>query len=302
MEEASTTTQGRTTAEAKGPREENFPVGSWLISRRLRPHVRAFYAFARSADDIADDPRLEEPEKIARLEALARALGASKGDAGHGEPGLAPVLAPARALAVSLAETGLSSVHGEQLLTAFRRDAAQNRYADWGALMDYCRLSAVPCARYLMALHDETDDAARVAADALATALQVINHIQDCQADFRTLDRIYIPLDWMAAEGARLGDLSGRQATPALRRVLDRMLDAVDWLLVVADPLPARTRGLRLALEAAVTLEIARRLSARLRRDDPLAGRVALARGAFAAAAIRGMLRGLRARFGPGAP
>ncbi|HSR54868.1 MAG TPA: squalene/phytoene synthase family protein, partial [Alphaproteobacteria bacterium] len=244
-------------------------------------------------------PHLDEPEKIARLDHLARALGVSKTESRDAEPGLAPIVAPAEALAASLSETGLSAVHGEELLTAFRRDAAQNRYGDWGALMDYCRHSAVPCARYLLALHDEEDEGARVAADALATALQVINHIQDCRTDYLRLDRVYIPLDWMEAEGTCINDLSRAQATPALRRVLNRMLDGVDWLLVMANPLPSRTANLRLSLEAAVTLEIARRLSVQLRREDPLAGRVSLGRWAVLAACTRGVFGGLKARFRP---
>ncbi len=297
MDGISTATEGRVASAPKGPRDENFPVASWLIARRLRPHVRAFYAFARAADDIADDPRLEEGDKIARLDTLARALGAPEAAAealGAGVPGAEPALA----LAASLAATGLSTVHGAELLAAFRRDACRGRCGDWGALMEYCRYSAVPCARYLMALHEETDPGARAAADALATALQVINHIQDCQVDYLGLDRVYIPLDWMEAEGVGVGDLARDGVSPGLRRVLDRMLDAVDWLLVMASPLPSTTRSLGLALEGAVTLEIARRLSARLRRKDPLSGRVALSRPALAAAALSGLVHGLGARFG----
>jgi phytoene/squalene synthetase len=129
--------------------------------------------------------------------------------------------------------------------------------------------------------------------------LQVINHIQDCADDYRDLDRVYIPLEWLEQAGAGVGDLDLNAVTPGLRQVIDRMLNSVDWLLVVADPFPERTANLGLALEGAVTLEIARRLSRFLRSRDPLAERVALTRMGSAAAAARGVGRGLWRRIRP---
>lgn len=299
MDDITTKEQGGIKPAAKGPQDENFPVASWLIPRHMRPHIRAFYAFARAADDIADDPRLDSEEKRARLNAFARALGASMEEDDGAEVIVEVDTRPAEAFAVSLAATDIGNQHAGELLAAFQRDAVKNRYRDWGELMSYCRLSAVPCARHILDLHGESDDMARVAADALATALQVINHIQDCADDYRDLDRVYLPLEWLADAGARLEDLEAAAITPNLRRVLDRMLDGVDWLLVVAAPFPYKTGSLGLALEGAVTLEIARRLSAMLRARDPLAERVQLSRAGYAAAAARGVGRGLWDRLRP---
>lgn len=305
MKESAAKEPGRIGRAAKGPRDENFPVASWLIPRRMRPHVRAFYSFARAADDIADDPKLDSDEKRTRLNAFARAIGVhAVAEDGMAESDGAGVIVevdtgPAEAFAESLAATDIGIEHGADLLAAFQRDAVKNRYRDWGELMAYCRLSAVPCARYIMDLHRENDDMARVAADALATALQVINHIQDCAEDYRELDRVYIPLEWLEEAGAGVGDLEAGATAPGLRRVLDRMLDGVDWLLVVAQPFPHRTGSLGLALEGAVTLEIAQRLSALLRSRDPLAGRVALSRTGYAGAAVRGVWRGLWRQIRP---
>ncbi|MDH3241720.1 MAG: squalene/phytoene synthase family protein, partial [Alphaproteobacteria bacterium] len=279
MDEPTTSAEERFSPAAKGPGDENFPVASWLIPRPMRPHVHAFYAFARAADDIADDPRLDSEEKRTRLNAFARAIGAGMvEDDGAVVTNGAEVIVevdtgPAEAFAQSLAATDIGIGHAADLLAAFQQDAVKNRYRDWGELMSYCRLSAVPCARHILDLHGENDDMARVAADALAVALQVINHIQDCADDYRRLDRVYLPLEWLEDAGAGVVDLEGGETTPGLRRVLDRMLDGVDWLLVVAEPFPHRARELGLALEGAVTLEIAHRLSAMLRAGDPLAGR-----------------------------
>jgi squalene synthase HpnC len=299
MDETTTQAQHGIGSAAKAPQDENFPVASWLIPRQMRPHVRAFYAFARAADDIADDPRLDAEEKRARLNAFARAVGAGTEEDESAEVIVEVDIGPAEAFADSLAATDIGVEHADDLLAAFQRDAVKNRYRDWGELMSYCRLSAVPCARHILDLHGESDDMARVAADALATALQVINHIQDCADDYRELDRVYIPLEWLEDAGAGVGDLDAGAITPGLRRVLDRMLDGVDWLLVVAEPLPHRTGNLGLALEGAVTLEIARRLSALLRSRDPLAERIALSRAGYAAAAARGVGRGLWRRLCP---
>ncbi len=291
------TITGRTQPRSKGAGDENFPVASPLIAPALRPHVRAFYDFARAADDIADDPSLGPDQKLLRLDALSDALSKHAQD----EPGRNPAAGidcgPARALAASLAETGISPAHARDLLAAFRRDAVKQRYDGWAELMDYCRLSAAPCGRYLLALHGEAGEAVKAAADALSAALQVINHIQDCRADYRDLDRVYIPLDWLETEGAAVGQLAADATSPALRRVLDRMLVGVDHLVADAGSLPALIKNSRLALEAAVVLAIARKLSRRLKAEDPLAGRVGLSRLHFAGRAMIGLAQGMRARL-----
>ena len=241
---------------------ENFPVASFLIRRDLRGHVRAFYRFARAADDIADAPDLMPAAKLSRLDLVEQALVT-------GAPAL-PSVAPLRA---SLAVTGVADIHARELLQAFRQDATATRWRDWAALMGYCRLSAAPVGRHVLALHG-VGEAAWPAADAICAALQVLNHVQDCGDDYRRLGRVYLPMELVRARGARLNDLGGRTLTPALRAVLDDVLDRTDALLVVARALPDRVPDRRLAGECAAILEIARRLSARLRRSDPLAGRV----------------------------
>lgn len=274
------------TPSGKGAGDENFPVGSFLLPRRLRPHVAVFYAFARAADDIADNPDLSPDDKLRRLGALDQVFD------GRGLDD--PALAKAARIRDSLAATGVPDRHCRDLLAAFKQDAVKTRYADWGELMGYCRLSASPVGRYLLDLHGEAA-ADYPPSDALCDALQVLNHLQDCGKDFLALDRVYLPLDWMAEEGAAIDDLRAPRCSPGLRRVLDRCLDGVDGLLVRAAALPGRLRSRHLATESAVILTLAERLAVLLRRSDPLAGRVGLGKCDFLACGLRGVWRGLTA-------
>jgi len=262
---------------------ENFPVGSFLLPARLRPHVKAFYAFARTADDIADSPDLPAAEKIARLDRLAAAL---RGEAADPSPGVA------HRLRASLGEAGVTARHALDLLDAFRQDAEKRRYADWDELMAYCDRSAAPVGRYLLDLHGEDRDL-YPQSDALCNALQVLNHLQDCGEDYRALDRVYVPQDWLAEAGIGVAALGEGSCNPVLRGVLDRMLDETDHLLERADPLPAGMTSRRLAMEAAAVVEIARRLATLLRERDPLAARVSLGRLVYVACVARGIRRGL---------
>jgi hydroxysqualene synthase len=255
--------------------DENFPVGSALIRPDLRRHVHAFYAFARNADDIADSGALAPDEKVARLDVMEAVL---LGERTDGAPSAAK-------LRESLAQTGVTPRHACELLVAFRRDATKLRYANWDELLDYCRYSAMPVGRHVLDLHGE-DQATHAPSDALCTALQVLNHLQDGKADLSALDRCYLPQDLLTARGAAPADLTASAASPGLRGTFDALLDRVEALNRVAIDLPRRTRSRRLRLETAVILGLSGRLCRRLRREDPVAGRVALHRADIAASIL----------------
>jgi farnesyl-diphosphate farnesyltransferase len=259
--------------------DENFPVGSVLIARRLRPHVHAFYAFARNADDIADSPELAADEKIRRLDAMEDVL---LGRRALGAPS-------ALRLRESLAATGVTPRHATDLLIAFRQDARKNRYASFDELMDYCRVSAMPVGRHVLDLHGE-DAATHAPSDALCASLQILNHLQDCARDLAELDRCYLPADLLARSGASVEGLQGRAETAGLRACFSTLLDRVDALNAEARALPRRVRDRRLRLECAVIVGLAHRLARRLRRGDPIATRVKLTR-ADAGLAVLGSLR-----------
>ena len=271
------------TPSGKGREGENFPVGSLLIRRGLRVHVHAFYRFARNADDIADNPALASADKIRRLDRMAAVLDGAPGDD-------APTAA---AMRQSLLATGTTAQHCRDVLRAFRQDAEQRRYRDWDELMEYCRYSAAPVGRQLLDLHGESR-AAWPASDALCAALQVLNHLQDCGDDYRRLDRVYLPLADLAAAGLGVEALAMPCASAGLRRVIDALLDRTAGLVATARGLPRGVAAWGLRHECAVIVELAARLLTRLRRRDPLAARVGLAKTDFAAAFVKALARGGR--------
>lgn len=272
------------TPSGKGANDENFPVGSFLLPAKLRPHVAKYYAFARAVDDIADNPELTPEDKIARLDAFDAAL---NGKSGYGED-----YAKAHALRDSLQQLDITTDHGSHLLIAFREDAVKTRYANWTELMHYCSNSANPVGRYLLDLHGE-DKADYPYSDALCTVLQVLNHMQDCADDLANLDRCYIPQDWMAAEGTGTADLTKPELTPGMRAVFDRMLDELDDMMRTARVLPVVMKNRHLAMESATIVNLADRLAAKLRKRDPLAARVSLSKADFVFSGLAGILKGL---------
>lgn len=273
------------TPSGKSAATENFPVGSFLIRAELRPHVHAFYRFARMGDDIADNGTLSPEDKVARLDTMEAVLR---------DPARSDV-AEAVALRQALAETELDPANSCELLIAFRMDATKQRYADWDELMTYCRYSAAPVGRQLLGLHGEPA-AARGPSDALCAALQVINHLQDCGVDYAEMDRIYVPLDHLARFGGEIAHLTAKASTPALRKCLDALLDRTDVLMVEARQLPGRLTDFRLRAESATIVRLADKMIAQLRRSDPLAGRVKPTKWFFLSAMIEGFLWAMVAR------
>ncbi len=273
------------TPSGKGAADENFPVGSFLLPKRLRPHVMTYYAFARAIDDIADNPAASPQDKIAGLNAMDDAL------LGHNrKPD--DSLSKATALRASMLETNVDMTHGSDLVSAFRQDAVQNRYDTWDDLIDYCMRSASPVGRYLLELHGE-DKAHFVYSDALCNALQVINHLQDCADDFRNLDRCYLPLEWCKETGARVEMLRETSSPPALRAVQIKCLEATETLLRTAEKLPGKLTSKSLAMESGVIVSIAWKLVSKLKRQDPVAERVELSKPQFMLCGLKGAIKGL---------
>jgi squalene synthase HpnC len=264
----------------KNRNTENFPVGSFLIRPDLRQDVHVFYNFARAADDIADHPLLESSEKLRRLTRFEEIM---KGGAGDDVPS-------ARAMFENLRENGVDRQHCLDLIRAFKQDAVKRRYANWGELMEYCRYSASPVGRHVLALHG-IGEAAWPSNDALCSALQVINHIQDCADDYRTLDRVYLPLDDMAACGANLPDLSREKSSPALRKWIDMQLERLRPMLVAARGLPRNVPDWRLKIETSIICVLGEKLARLLSRRDPLKDNVKLSKFSILTAALHGAAR-----------
>ncbi len=274
--------------QPKSRHDENFPVGSWLVAPKLRPVVHAYYAFARRADDIADSPDLEPGVKIRRLDAMDESLRT----AGTAISGDREDLEVASILREHLAEMNISHTVASDLLVAFRRDAVNDRYRTWGELMDYCRFSACPVGRFLLGLHGET--LGTVESDALCSALQVLNHIQDAKADYLSLNRVYVPLDWLRTDCGEVEDLGAERSSPAVRQTIQRMNDYTGALIDRAAPLSVRVTSRRLAAEVAVCLVLARRLNCKLAASDPIESPVKLGRPDWLFAGLTGLTRLVR--------
>ena len=166
---------------------ENFPVASLLLPRRLHAPVQAIYAFARSADDIADEGDLPASERLRQLDAYAAQL--ERIAAGQ-------TVQPAlfQRLASEVAAHGLDLLLLHDLLAAFRQDVQQTRYASYAELLDYCRLSANPVGRLLLCLYRAETPQHLVWSDAICSSLQLINHWQDVAVDLaKSPERIYLP-------------------------------------------------------------------------------------------------------------
>ena len=249
-------------SSGKDHRDENFPVASFLIHKKHRPVILAFYRFARAADDIADHAEAPPAEKLALLAEMRGSL--------LGERQTSP---EAEALREILLARDLTPQHGLDLLEAFRRDVTKLRYADWDDLMDYCRYSANPVGRFVLDVHGESH-ALWPVSDALCSALQIINHLQDCAQDYRALDRVYIPLDMLHRHDLDPSALMEERSPPALREVLDDLLVRTATLLDQSRGFAAGIVDRRLGLEVAVIQRLAEDLMRRLKHHDPLSERV----------------------------
>jgi hydroxysqualene synthase len=254
----------------KGHRDENFPVASWLLSEQRRGPILAFYRFVRAADDVADHPTLPPETKLELLDDLDDALTGRGAPADEAEP-----------LRLALAERGLSPKHALDLLKAFRLDARKSRYADWSELMDYCALSAAPVGRFVLDVHEE-DPSMWPASDALCSALQIINHLQDCAEDYKRLDRVYLPLDTLGAHGASVEMLDAPKAPPPLRGALAELATRTSELVAHGAPLIPQIQDVRLGAEIAAIHALARRLALDLESRDPLSERVHLSKAGLA--------------------
>ena len=197
---------------------ENFPVASRLLPRSSRPHIAAIYAFARIADDFADEGSRPATERLALLEDWRdklhqAAAGRTVADDGTDAP---KVFA---ALSKTIATHKLDVTLFDDLLSAFRQDVTTTRYESWSELLDYCRRSANPVGRLVLAVTGYRDEWLNARSDSVCTALQLANFWQDLAIDWRK-GRLYVPGELVRAAGAHERDLAAGRLTPAWRSAL----------------------------------------------------------------------------------
>jgi hydroxysqualene synthase len=186
---------------------ENFPVASALVPARLRPHVAAIYAFARGADDIADEPGLTAGERLAQLDSWSAEL----------------LGTPQSHVFIALKDTrvkfDLPIEPFEDLLSAFRQDVTTTRYQTWDEVFEYCRRSANPIGRLVVRLAGHQRADVDRWSDAVCTALQLTNFWQDLAIDWKR-GRLYVPGELWQSNGADLADLDQERLSAAWRTTL----------------------------------------------------------------------------------
>ena len=251
---------------------ENFPVASILLPRRLVPAVEAIYAFARSADDLADEGDATPAERLTALAAYEAALDAiARGDV------LAdPMFAR---LAGALARHALPLQPLRDLLSAFRQDVVTTRYPDYPTLLDYCRRSANPVGRLMLGLYGVDDPASLRASDAICTALQLINFWQDVGVDIGK-GRIYLPLEDLARFRVAESQVAEGRSDPAWRALMRFEVERARALMLEGAPLATRLPGrigweLRLVVQGGLRiLEAIERVDYDVFRCRPKLGRL----------------------------
>jgi squalene synthase HpnC len=194
---------------------ENFPVASWLLPRRLRKPIETIYAFARTADDFADEGSLSNPERLALLDGYDHELDLIDAN----QASVSPLFI---GLAATISEHRLPVQLFRDLLLAFKQDVTKTRYADFEELIDYCRHSANPIGRLLLHLNKQITPQHLAWSDAICTALQLINHWQDVAIDWRKNDngRVYLPQDDLARFGLGETDIANQTRAPAWRELM----------------------------------------------------------------------------------
>lgn len=228
---------------------ENFPVASVLLPARLRPAIAAIYAFARSADDFADEGDLPADERLRRLDEYRAELDRIE----RGEPTEHPVF---QRLRPHIPRHRLPLPLFRDLLDAFAQDVVKDRYANYAELLDYCRRSANPVGRLLLHLFGAATPENLVRSDAICTALQLINHWQDVGVDLAKgqisgRGRIYLPADEMARFGVDEAMLFRRVAAADFCRLMAFQVGRARTLMQEGAPLGRSLQG-RIGLEIRV--------------------------------------------------
>jgi len=226
---------------------ENFPVGSLLVPKNRRKHVYSIYAFARTADDFADEgygtSDLTEAGRLAALDDWEHRLeDCYAGKADH------PVFI---ALAETVRELQLPIKLFRDLLSAFKQDVVKRRYADFDQVLDYCARSANPVGRLILLLFGYRDERLHQLSDCICTGLQLANFWQDVEVDLRK-DRIYLPQDEMARFGVNERDLREKRFSDRYAALLEFQVERTKRLFERGRTLPSQVSG-RLAIELRLT-------------------------------------------------
>lgn len=268
----------------KQAKDENFPVGSFLLKKEHRQIVGLYYRFARYADDIADNPKLSMKEKTAQLDEIEDILYERIANKRR-------KISFIKELRQIFISENLSFSLLTDLLTAFRQDAQNHKYETWGQLAEYCRWSAAPVGRFMLALHNESPSTYQPAAS-LCTALQIQNHLQDLKYDAKLLKRVYIPSEMLQEYGVRSRDLLKDRESQELKNLKTAIIEKVRGLIREAEILPSIVKSLRLRMELCVILSLTNIMVKKLDKGDVLLSEIKFSRFDWIRAAVTGVIKG----------
>ena len=214
---------------------ENFPVGSIIFPRRIRHAVHAIYRFARYADDVADEGGRTAELRLNELECLRVELNRI----GSAQAPSTPLMSH---LAETIVEHSLDFQPFHDLLSAFRQDVKKTRYKDYAELADYCRRSANPVGRLMLTLCGEKDSRALAMSDAICTALQLINILQDVELDWRK-GRVYLPNEDLRTFGLSEAHIGSRDPSGSWRLMMHFQIARARKILQAGAPLGKILKG-----------------------------------------------------------
>jgi len=254
--------------------DENFPVSSFIMNKRTQTVIRKFYFFARTADDVADHKKLKSSEKKTILNFFDKTLNQEN-------------LTDLKVLndIISLfVKFPFGKKYSRNLLKAFLLDADKKNYKNWSELLYYCKYSANPVGRFVIDLcHIELKENKNLseiflASDQLCTALQIINHIQDCKKDYLNLDRVYIPQSFFRKYSLNRKCLSSRKSNKKFEKLKTEIIEKIEDLLENTKKSLRLIKIWRLKKETLIILNIAKRLCYLLKKNDPLEKNIKLNR------------------------
>lgn len=269
----------------KNKHQENFPVGMMLFNKEKRQIVNNYYQFARYADDIADNPDIKPQKKVEKLYELEDIFLRNK-------PYKGQKLKFAVNLRTEFDRFGLATSAATDLLIAFRKDSMGFDYQTWGQLVDYCKYSAAPVGRFMLAIHDE-NPSTYLPATALCIALQIVNHVQDIKYDDDVLKRLYLPAEMMKKYNVSKEDLQKDKSTLGLKKLIEKIMDLTRGLLKDGGVLPEIIRSRSLRAEVCIILSLTNIMIKKILKGDVLARQIKLSKWDWFRATLAGIFKAL---------
>ena len=214
---------------------ENFPVASFLLPKSIRQPIAVIYAFARSADDFADEGNISEKQRLEKLNQYENLLD--------------NISYPDNDNLIFVALDDVITKHQlpvqlfRDLLSAFKQDVTKHRYENFEDVLDYCKRSANPVGRLLLFLLKENSEENLRQSDLICSSLQLINFLQDITQDYEENNRIYLPKDEMQHFGVTEAIISEQITNTEMRALIAHQLQRARKMMVEGSDLGARING-----------------------------------------------------------